>query len=83
MHERKGTCIDYAFVTTGFVEAIVDLKAVKAVPWGPHFGLHIRFKTNLRSMTVPEIVRPKPIEEALKELEKLGLTEPNEETCQR
>ena len=75
----KGSCIDYALVTTGSVEAIVDLKAVKAVPWGPHFGLRIRFKTNLRSMTVPEFVRPKPIEEAVKELEKLGLTEPNEE----
>ena len=71
----KGSCIDYALVTTGFGEAIVDLKAVKTVPWGPHCGLRIRFKTNLRSMTV------KPIEEAVKELEKLGLTEPNEDNA--
>ena len=30
-------------------------------------------------MTIPEIARPKPIEQAVKELEKLGLTEPNED----
>ena len=29
----KGSRIDYAPVTIGFVEAIVDLKALKAVPW--------------------------------------------------
>ena len=75
----KGSCIDYALVTSGFTDAIVDLKAVKAVPWGPHFGLRIRFRTNMKNMTVPEIVRPKPIDEAVKELEKLGLTEDNSE----
>lgn len=32
-------------------------------------------------MTVPEIVRPKPIEEAVKELEKLGLTELNDDNA--
>lgn len=73
----KGSCIDYALVTTRFVDAIVDMKAVKAVPWGPHYGRRIRFRTDIKSMTVPEIVRPKPIEEAVKELGKLGLTEPN------
>ena len=30
-------------------------------------------------MTTPEILRPRPVEEAVEELEKLGLTEPNEE----
>ena len=66
-------------MTSGFTDAIVDLKAVEAVPWGPHFGLRIRFRTNMKSMTVPEIVRPKPIDEAVKELEKLGLIEDNSE----
>lgn len=75
----NGSCIDYALVTSGFVDAIVDLKAVKAVPWGPHYGLRIRFKTDIKSMAIPEIVRPKPIEEAGKELEKLGLAETNSE----
>ena len=28
----QGSCIDYALVTSGFTEAIVDMKAVKAVP---------------------------------------------------
>ena len=29
----KGSCIDYALVTTGYVDAIISMKAVKAVPW--------------------------------------------------
>ena len=29
----KGSCIDYALVTSKFTEAIVDLKAEKVVPW--------------------------------------------------
>ena len=80
MHQRKkGSCIDYALATSGFTEAIVDMKAVKVVPWGPHYGLRIRFRTNLKSLTIPEIVRPMPIEEAVKELGKIGLTENNDE----
>ena len=79
----KGSCIDYALVTSGFTEAIVDMKTVKVVPWGPHYGLRIRFKTDMKSLTIPEIVRPMPIEEAVKELEKLGLTEENEEGTPR
>ena len=79
----KGSCIDYALVTSSFVEAIVGMKAVKAVPWGPHYRLRIRFRTDIKNMTTPEIVRPKPIEEAVKELEKLGLTEPNSEGIPR
>ena len=75
----KGSCIDYALVTSGFTEAIVDMKAEKVVPWGPHYGLRIRFRTNLKNLTIPEIKRPMPIEEAVKELEKIGLTETNEE----
>lgn len=46
---------------------------------GPHYGLRIKFKTNIKSMTVPEMVRPRPLEELVKEPEKLGLAEPNEE----
>ena len=73
----KGSCIDYALVTSGFTEAIVDMKAEKVVPWGPHYGLRIRFRTNLKNLTIPEIKRPMPIEEAVKELEKIGLNEIN------
>ena len=75
----KGSCIDYALVTSGFTEAIVDMKAVKVVPWGPHYGLRIRFRTNLKDLTIPEIKRPMPMEEAVKELEKLGLTESSDD----
>ena len=75
----QGSCIDYALVTSGFTETIVDMKAVKAVPWGPHYGMRIRFKTNMENMTIPEVVRPMPIDEAVKELGKLGLAEENEE----
>ena len=65
-------------VTTRYTDAIVDINVVKAVPWGSHHGLIIKFRTNNKSMTVPETVRPRPLEEAVKELEKLGHTEPNE-----
>ena len=75
----KGSCIDYALVTSKFTEAIVDLNTEEVVPWGPHYGLRIRFKTDLKNLTIPEIRRPMPIEAAVKELEKLGLTESNEE----
>ena len=61
------------------MEAIIDMKAVKAVPWGPHYGLRIRFRTDTNSLTIPEVVRPTPIDEAVKEMEKLGFTEPNSE----
>ena len=57
----KGSCIDYALVTTGYTDAIVDINAVKAVPWGPHYGLRTKFRTNIKSMIVPEIVRPRPV----------------------
>ena len=79
----KGSCIDSALVTSGFTEAIVDMKAVKVVPWGPRYGLRIRFKTDLKSLTIPEIVRPMPIEEAVKEFGKMGLTENNDEGTPR
>ena len=46
---------------------------------GPRYGLRIRFRINLKDQTIPEIKRPMPIEEAVKELEKLGLTESNED----
>ena len=61
----------------------MDLKAVEVVPWGPHFGPHIIFKTNIHNMAVPEIVRPRPLEDAVKELEKLGLAEPSEDETPR
>ena len=37
----------------------------------------------MKSLTIPEIVRPMPIEEAVKELGKMGLTENNEEGTPR
>lgn len=79
----RGSCIDYALVTLGYTDAIVDIKAVKAAPWGPHDGLRIKFRTNIKSMFVPEIVRPRPVEEAVKELAKLDLIEPDEEEIPR
>ena len=41
--------------------------------------MRIRFKTDMKSLTIPEVVRPMSIEEVVKELETLGLTEENEE----
>ena len=41
--------------------------------------MRIRFKTDMKSLAIPEVVRPIAIEEAVKELEKLGLAEENEE----
>ena len=68
----KGSCIDYALVTSNYTEAIVSLKADKRVPWGPHFGLRIKFKTMIRHMKVPDVVRPRTIEKALEHLKKKG-----------
>ena len=79
----KGSCIDYALVTTGYADTIVSVKAVKAVPCGLRYGLRIKFKTNIKSLTVPEIVRPRPIEEAVEQLRKLGLVEENTEEVPR
>ena len=79
----KGLCVDYALVTTGYVETVISVKVVKAVPWGPHYGLRIRVKTRITSLTVREIVRPRPIEEAVEQLRKIGLVEDNKDETPR
>ena len=65
----EGAMLDYALVTTSFVSAIVILKADNTVPWGPHYGLRIRFKMDTADIRVPEVVRPVVFEKAVEQLE--------------
>ena len=64
----EGAMLDYALVTTSFVNAIVSLKADTTVPWGPHYGLRIRFKMDTSEIRIPEIVRPVVFDKALEQL---------------
>ena len=59
-------------MTAKFAEAIISVEAGKTVPWGPHFGLIITFKNNVRSIKATEIVRPRPIDQAVEQLKKVG-----------
>ena len=61
----EGVMLDYALVTTSFVSAIVSLKADTTVPWGPHYGLRIRFKMDTADIRVREEVRPVVFEKAV------------------
>ena len=60
----KCSCIDYALVTATFNDAIAGAEAVKTLPWGPHLGLRLKFKTDIGRIIVPEIVRSETIEKA-------------------
>ena len=46
---------------------------------GPHYGLRIKSRADIKSMTVLEIVRPEPIEIVVGKFKKLGLVEEKEE----
>jgi len=69
----EGAMLDYALATTNFVSAVVSLKADTTIPWGPHYGLRIRFKTDTSAIRIPEIVRPVVFDKAVEQLEKKGL----------
>jgi len=73
----KGSMIDYALVTTSFAAAIVSVEAVTEVPWGPHFGLRVKYRTNTSDIMVPEIVRPMDVAKAVEEMEEKGWVEEN------
>ena len=61
--------IDYALVTTSHAAAIISVEAATDVPWGPHFGIRVKYRTNTADITVPEIVRPMSIAKAVEEME--------------
>ena len=48
-----------------------------------HGDRRIKFKTRIQSLTAPEIVRPRPIEEAVEQLRKTGLVEDNKDETPR
>ena len=41
--------------------------------------MRIKFKTSIKRLTVPEVIRPRPIEAAIEQLRQLGLVEENPE----
>ena len=75
----KGSMIDYVLVTTSFAAAIVSVEAVTEVPWGPHFGLRAKYRTNTADIMVPEIVRPMSVAKAVEEMEEKGWVGENPE----
>ena len=71
--------IDYVLATTSYAAAIISVEAVADVPWGPHFGIRVKYRTNTADIKVPEIVRPMSIAKAVEEMEGRGWVEDNPE----
>ncbi len=61
-HQGKGTLIDYAVVSKR-VLPIVELALDRDVPWGPHDGLRLRIRKNVRNVMVRKLVKPRPYDQ--------------------
>ncbi len=60
-HQGTGTLIDCAVVSKK-VLPLVELSLVREVPWGPHDGLKLRIKKNVREVLARRMVRPLPFD---------------------
>ena len=73
----KGAMLDYVLVTTRFATAVVSVKAVQSVPWGPHYGIRVMYRTDTADIMAPEVVRPPKLEKPVDTLRRLGWVEEN------
>ena len=64
----SGSMIDYALVTTRFPVVVMHVEAVKTVPWGPHYGLRAKFRTDTASIMISEVVRAPERSQAVAQL---------------
>ena len=41
------------------------MEAVEAVPWGPRYGIRVKFRRDTKGILVPEVVRPLKLNNAV------------------
>ena len=79
MHEWKGLVYRSRVSYEGIRRGRHQRESRQQFRRGPRYGLRIKFKTNIKSLIVPGTVRPRPIEEAVEQLRKLGPVEDNKD----